>query len=80
MFALGIALLDPGVEVVLGLDILESLLLLVDLDDVGIRVVLVTLYEVLHHITFAHTTGTDDGYDIALPYPRIQNISVILPC
>ncbi len=80
MFACDETLLNPNVEVVLGLDVLEGFLLLVDVDDVGVWIVLVPLDEILHHITFAHTTGPDDGYDIAFSNPRVHNISVIPSC
>ena len=72
--------LNPCVKVIFGFNVFECLFLLVNIDDVGILVVLVTLDEVFHHITFPHTARADDGHNIAFSYPRIYNISVISSC
>ena len=44
MLAFNKTLLDPGIEVVLGLDVLEGFLFLVDVNDVGIRDILILLF------------------------------------
>ena len=80
VFALDEMLLNPGVEVVLGLDVLEGLFFLIDVNNVGIWIVIMPLDEILHHIAFAHTTGPNDSYDIAFSNPRVHNISVIPSC
>ena len=44
MLAFNKTLLEPGIEVVLGLDVLEGFLFLVDVNDVGIRDILILLF------------------------------------
>ena len=80
MFILDKTFLNPSVEVILGLDTPKSLLLLINVDDIDIRFVLMSLNEILYHITLAYTPCSNNSNDIAFPYPRIHNISVVFPC
>ena len=80
MFVFDETFFNPCVKIILGLDILEGFLLLVNVNNVGVWIVLMSLDEVLHHIAFAHTTSSDNGDDIAFTNPRVHNISVIPSC
>ena len=73
-------LFNPRIEVNLGFDVLISLLLLVNIDNIGIWSVLVALDKIFHYIAFANASSSNNSNDIAFPYPRVHNISIILSC
>ena len=78
MLALDETIFNPGVQVILCLDVLEGFLLLVNEDDVNIRLLFVALDEVLKDVALSYTTRADQSDDVALPDPGINNICVML--
>lgn len=58
-----------SIEILLGLDVLERLLLLIHIDDVYILFLRMPLNKVLENITLANTTRPHKYNDIAFPDP-----------
>ena len=69
MLSWQIKALNIVIEIILGLDVFERLLLLIHIDDVYILFLRMPLNKVLENITLANTTRPHKYNDIAFPDP-----------